>query len=145
MKRIPLYMRFMIVFGLMTLIGACGSDKYGDANELFKDQAKVTEDYVNGLESATDADSVAATINTYTDGMKDLIPRIKAFHEKYPQLKNLADNVQVPEELKEATERLNAAGAKVQAATMNMMKYMMDPKVQQAMQRMGKELSAIAQ
>jgi DNA mismatch repair ATPase MutS len=141
MKRI--WVRLTVVIGLLAMVVACGSGKYGDANELFKDQAKVTEDYVNGLESANDGDAVAATIDRYTDGMKDLIPRIKAFQEKYPELKDLAENAKVPEELKDATERLNAASAKVQAATMNMMKYMMDPKVQQAMQRMGQELSAM--
>lgn len=143
MKRIHLYSRLTVVFGLLALVAACGSGKYGDANELFKDQAKVTEDYVNGLENAKDAEAVAATIDKYTEGMKDLIPRINAFQEKYPELKDLGKNAKVPEELKDVSERLNAASAKLQAATMNMMKYMMDPKVQQAMQRMGQELSAL--
>jgi hypothetical protein len=132
----------MLVFSLM-LVYACGSDKYADARSLMTEQAKVSEAYVNGLEKAGSADDVAAVIDKYTDDMKTLIPRIKAFREKHPDLAFMSGKATAPKELETESKRLEEATAKIQAATMNVMKYMMDQKVQKAMQRMAKELSGL--
>jgi hypothetical protein len=145
MKKIPFGLRSAMLVLLLSVVFACGSDaKYSDARDLFEDQITVTEDYVNGLEEADSASSVATTINKFTDDMKDLIPRIRAFREKYPEFAAMTDKTKMPDELRDTAERLRATSAKVQTATMNMVKYMMDPDVQKAVQRMGKELSALA-
>ena len=133
----------VMLLPVLMIVMACGSDKYSEAQALYIDHAKATEDYVSGLESAQNADDAAAAIDRYTDNMKELIPRIKALQKQHPELREMHANRQVPEELQEATERLEAATEKVQGATMNMMKYMMDPKVQKAMQRMGQELKGL--
>ncbi len=129
-----------ILAAVLLVLAACSSDKYRDARALFNDQAKVTEAYVSGLEQAGNAGDVAAVIDKYTDDMKGLIPRIKAFREKHPDLAAFSNNSATPEELKEETERLKTAMAKVQSATMHLMRYMKDPEVRAAFERMGNEL-----
>ncbi len=141
------HVRLMLAAGMlvlsMILIMACGSDKHRDARVLMTDQAKVTEEYINSLEKAQDADEVAAAINQYTDGLKEMVPRIRAFREKYPNFSAWASGGEAPEELQQEVERLNKATEKIQAATMKMMKYMMSPEVQEAMKNMGRELGAL--
>ncbi|MEJ2037913.1 MAG: hypothetical protein P8X55_03135 [Desulfosarcinaceae bacterium] len=128
----------------MLAVAGCSSDKYADAKSLLKDQANAAESYVTGLEKAGNADEVAKVINKYTDDMKGLIPRIKAFREKYPELTSSATAESVPEDVKVEMQRVKEASGKIQSATMNLMKYMLEPKVQQAFQRMGKELGAMS-
>ena len=130
----------IVLIACTFVLGACSSDKYSDARVVVKDQVKVTEDYINGLEKATTAEQAADVINNYTDGMKALIPKMKEFREKYPELVAMSPNSQVPEDLKKEIDRLNQASTRVQAASMNLMKFMMDPQVQSAMARMGQEL-----
>jgi hypothetical protein len=125
----------------MALLAACGSGKYDDAEEIISDQAKITEDYVNGLDQAKSSEDVVDVINEFSDGMKSLIPKIKEYKEKFPEL--WTGNEEVPEKIKAQQKRLEEAGQKVQAATMNLMKYMMDPKVQEALANMGREMGQI--
>ncbi|MFP3929104.1 MAG: hypothetical protein ACLFUP_09385 [Desulfobacteraceae bacterium] len=139
MKRIQkLACLFVLVFLSVT---ACGSDEYGEVQDLLSKQVQVTEDYVNGLEQASSADDVAAAIDRFTEGLKTLIPEIKESQEKFPELWD--GEGEVPKEIKAEQERLEAANSKIQGATMNMMKYMGDPKVQQAMDNMGREMSRL--
>jgi hypothetical protein len=138
--RIVMHRKIMLVWIVGGIfLAACGSGKYGDAEEMMSKQAKITEDYVNGLEAAKNADDVVDVINEFSEGMKSLIPKIKEYKEKFPEL--WAGDGEIPKEIKAQQKRLEEAGRKVQGATMNMMKYMMDPKVQEAMRKMGQEMS----
>lgn len=128
------------ILAIMMLM-ACGSGKYSEVEEIMSEQAQVTEDYVNGLDQAQSADDVVEVINAFSDGMKSLIPKIKEYKEKYPDL--WEGKGEVPEKIQAQQQRLAEAGQKVQAATMNLMKYMTDPKVQQALANMGREMSQI--
>ena len=120
-------------------LAACGGDKYADARDIMKDHAQVMEAYITGLENAANAADCAAAIDAYSAGMADLIPRLKAFREKYPKLMKEGGGETPPEVEKEA-ERLEELSARMPAATMNMMKYMTDPQVQAAMQRMSQAM-----
>jgi hypothetical protein len=121
----------------LTMLAACGGDQYADARDIMKDHADVMEAYITGLENATSAAECAATIDGYTEGMEDLIPRLKAFREKYPELAAEKSDAEIPAEVEEESRRLEGLAARMPAATMNMMKYMADPEVQAAMQRMS--------
>lgn len=134
----PTCIRIFVVAILLVLsiLAACGSDKYADARDIMADHAEVMEAYITGLESAADAAQCAATIDAYTAGMEKLIPRLKAFQEKYPELVNESNGDPAPAEVEAETKRLGELSARMPAATMNMMKYMADPQVQAAMQRM---------
>lgn len=121
---------------VLSILVACGGDKYADARDIMAEHAQVMEAYIAGLESAANAEECAATIDAYTAGMEKLIPRLKAFQEKYPELVNENNADPAPAEVEAETKRLEALSARMPAATMNMMKYMADPQVQAAMQRM---------
>ena len=134
----PTCIRIFVVAILLVLsiLAACGGDKYADARDIMAEHAQVMEAYITGLESATDAAQCAATIDAYTAGMEKLIPRLKAFQEKYPELVNENNGDPAPAEVEAETKRLEELSTRMPAATMNMMKYMADPQVQAAMQRM---------
>ena len=121
---------------ILSILAACGGDKYADARDIMAEHAQVMEAYITGLESATDAAQCAATIDAYTAGMEQLIPRLKTFPEKYPEMAKGNDGGETPAEVEAEAKRLEELSARMPAATMNMMKYMMDPQVQAAMQRM---------
>ena len=105
------------------------------------DHAQVMEAYITGLESAANAEQCAAVIDAYTTGMEKLIPRLKVFQENYPELAAGTDAGEAPAEVETEATRLEALSVRMPAATMNMMKYMADPQVQAAMQRMSRALA----
>lgn len=120
------------------MVAGCGSGEYGEIEDIISDKAKITESYITDLEKADNAEDVAEAINEFTDGMKTLIPKIKAYQETNPEI--WIDGDDVPEKIKAQQARLEAANEKVQGAFMNMMTYMMDSKVQEAMMNMGVEI-----
>jgi hypothetical protein len=120
----------------LTTLTACGKDKYADARDILAEHADVMEAYITGLENATNPADCAAAINAYTDGMEKLIPRLKTFQETYPDLAREGSQDETPPEIAKEAKRLEALGGRMPAATMNMMKYMTDPQVQAAMERM---------
>jgi len=133
----PVCVRIFSV-AMLLILAACGGDKYADARDIMKDHAQVMEAYITGLENAANAADCAATIDAYSAGMEDLIPRLKAFREKYPEL--IEEGGETPPEVEKEAERLKELSTRMPAATMNMMKYMTDPQVQAAMQRMSQAM-----
>jgi hypothetical protein len=123
------------------VLTACGSGEWGEIEDIVTDQADITEAYVAGLEKAQSAEDMAEVINEFTDGMKTLIPKIKTFQEAHPEF--WTGGEEVPEKIKVQQERLEAASTKIQGAFMNMMTYMMDPKVQEAMMNMSTEMAKL--
>ncbi|CCK78575.1 hypothetical protein [Desulfobacula toluolica] len=121
------------------LVLGCSSNANNDAKSIIKNQANVTEDYVNGLVSAKNADDMVAAIENYTEGMKKLIPELKEFEKNYPEYKQ----GKMPEWMEADIKRLEAASAKIPEAMMKMVTYMMDGKVQAAMEKMGQEMSKL--
>jgi hypothetical protein len=121
------------------LVSGCGSDGGNEAKSIMNNQAKVTEDYVNGLTSAKNADDVIDTIENYTKGMKKLIPELQEFQKNYPEYMQ----GKMPEEMKADIKRIEAASAKIPEAMMKMTQYMMDSRVQTAMAQMGEEMNKL--
>ena len=134
----------IISVALLLILVACGGDKYADARDIMKDHAQVMEAYITGLENAANAAECAAAIDAYSAGMEDLIPRLKAFREKYPELTKNGGG-ETPPEVKGEAKRLEELSTRMPAATMNMMKYMMDPQVQAAMQRMSQAMEKMGE
>ena len=127
----------VIIFFTLSALVACGGDKYADARDIMADHARVMEAYITGLENATNATECAATIDAYTVGMEKLLPRLKTFRERYPELAAGGADKEVPPEIEKESRRMEGLASRMPAATLNMMKYMRDPKVQAAMQRMS--------
>ncbi|WDP89499.1 MAG: hypothetical protein HUN04_07095 [Desulfobacter sp.] len=126
--------------GLFFITG-CGSSPEDQAGAVIKQQTDVTEVYVNDLEKAGNADDVVAAIEKYTKGMEKLIPDIKALQENYPEYQQ----GKIPEGMEKEMARLREISEKLPGAMMKTASYMMDPKVQAAMQNMGREMSKIGQ
>ena len=130
-----------VVLATVTVISGCGSDPYDEMEDIISEQAQITENYLDGIEKAENAEDVVAVINDFSDGMKTLIPKIKSYQEKYPEVWN--ENTDVPKKIQAQQERLEAASGKIQSATMKLVSYMMDPDVQEAMTNMGTEMSKL--
>ena len=128
-----------VVFLTALMVSGCGSDGSSKAESIIKDQADITENYVNDISSADSSEKVVAAIERYTEGMKKLIPKIKEFQKKYPEYQQ----GKVPEGVEADAKRLEESSAKIPGAMMKLTAYMMDSKVQSAMQKMGEEMSKL--
>ncbi|MBW2558678.1 MAG: hypothetical protein JRD69_07610 [Deltaproteobacteria bacterium] len=132
-----LFIALFVVF----LVSGCGSDGSSEAKSIIKNQASVTEDYVNGLTNAKNADDVVGTIEQYTEGMKKLIPELREFQKNYPDYKQ----GKLPAGMEADIKRMEEASARIPAAMMKVTQYMMDARVQEAMTLMGNEMANLNQ
>lgn len=139
MKQIASIMAVFAVAGL--LIFGCGATPGDDTADVINQHADVTEKFVNNLEKANSAQGVAKAIEAYTAGMQELIPRIQSLNEKYPGYKS----GKVPKELEKEAKRLEGLAARMSAAMMKTVSYMMDPAVQKAMEDMGNEMAKLGE
>ncbi len=134
-----IYRILITVLFFALLVSGCSSDGGSEAKSIMNDQAKVTEDYVNGLADAKNADDVIDAIENYTKGMKKLMPELQEFQKNYPEYMQ----GKMPEEMADEIKRLEAASARIPAAMMKVTQYMMDGKVQAAMAQMGEEMNKL--
>lgn len=130
-----------VALATVLVLSGCGSDPYDEMADIISGQAQITENYIEGLEKAENSEDVVAVINEFSEGMKTLIPKIKSYQEKYPEIWN--ENTDVPENVQAQQARLETASGKIQSATMKLVSYMMDPDVQEAMTNMGEEMSQL--
>jgi hypothetical protein len=132
-----LFIALFIIF----LVSGCGSSGNDEAKSIIKNQANVTEDYVNGLANAENVDDVLGAIEQYTQGMKKLIPELQEFAKNYPDYKQ----GKLPAGMEADIKRMEEAAAKIPSAMMKVTPYMMDARVQKAMMQMGNEMEALSQ
>lgn len=123
---------FLVLIGAIAMMTGCGS-KYSDLVEVNTKFISAMEDYITATGKASSAKEVAKAINAYADQMEKLAPQIKNVRGKYPELENTTT---IPEELKSIEQKMQGLEKKVAASYMNMMKYMMNPEVQAAQQRL---------
>jgi Zn-finger domain-containing protein len=133
MKRI--YGIFVIALLILIPVTGCGSD----GSSVLNKQIEATEKYISGMGNAKSADDVVKTIDNFTEDMKVLLPELLEFEKKYPGYRE----GKAYEELEADVKKMEEVSAKMSEAMSNMMKYMMDPKVQEAMTRMGEEMSKL--
>ena len=135
MKRI--YGALSIILFTIFFVSGCGSDN----GSILKRQAAITEEFAAGLTEAQNADDAVKVIDNYTEGLKELLPDLIAFHEKYPEYQQ----GNVPKEIKDDAVQVEEAATKMAGAMMKLSRFMMDPKVQEAMTRMGEEVSKLGE
>lgn len=127
-----------VLVAIVVVLVACGGGKYSDLIEVGNQFADATEKYINAMDKADDASSVASATDAYADKIEKLAPQMRKMAEKYPELK---DRSKVPEELKESRQRDDALGKKMAGAMMkSMMTYMKDPQARKAQQRLQKAM-----
>ena len=134
-----IYVIFCFAMLSILLAYGCGSEGTREARSIMRKQADITEDYLNDLSNAENADGVVKAIDKYSEGMRELIPELREFNEKYPEYKE----GKIPEGLEEEVDRLREASSKIPGAMMKMAKYMMNSSVQEAMTRMSKDMDKL--
>ena len=133
------YLSFFITSLLFTLLLAgCSSSPANTAESLLSQQADVTQAYVDALNGAESADDVVAAMEAFTDEMKVLVPKLKAFEKEHPGY--LRGDKTTPK-ITLADQRLRTTMGEIPQAMSAMIPYMSDPKVRQALATMGKEAS----
>ncbi len=131
-------MKKLILVGFVFMLCmACGGGKYSDLKNSLNDLVKIQDDYVAAIEKAGGAKDVAAAINKYTDSFLKMKPVLESYENKYPELKT---SKEPPSELRDSFEKLQKSAEKLATASMTMLKYINDPEVQKATERL-KELN----
>jgi len=118
--------------------GEAGADayaalgKYAEIGPVMDKFIGVNEDYIAALAKAASADDVAAAMNTVTEKMAELAPKMKAIGEKFPEFKT-QDNP--PAEMKPFNDRIEAMMGKMMEAMGKVAPFMQDPKVVAAQEK----------
>jgi hypothetical protein len=128
----------IIVLFLMGLV-ACGGDSPTAAMD---DMLVIFDDYISGMGKAENADDVVAVIETFSAGILELTPRMKALQEKHPELQSGMKGGKMPEEFKEYEEKFKELMPKFMGVMGKMMQYAKDPKVQEAQKKMKEAMAS---
>jgi hypothetical protein len=88
------------IFAIVSCSG--GGGKYGDAIKVMENYVDLFDGFIGNLENANNGPDVAKALDTFSAGMKDLVPKLKELDAKYPELKGK----DVPAELKPIMDRL---------------------------------------
>ena len=120
---------------------ACGGG--GDAKSVMRDYLDATKSFVESLKNANDAPVVVTALNSYSDKMEKLVPKMKALSEKYPELKTMGKDGKLPEAFKEFEAEMKEVMAGMMGSFANIGKFAQDPKVMEANKRFMKVMSAM--
>ena len=131
----------VMVVIISAAIISCGG-KYDNAESTLNDYADAMEDYVAQMDKADSADAVVEAMNRYTEKMQALAPRFQEMNQNFPEL---ASGKAFPKELEKVSQRMADLSQKVQTTMMKTVKYMMDPRVQQAMTTQAQAMTQVAQ
>ncbi len=129
----------LTIISLFLILSACGG---GDTPEsVMNGYFNILEDYLNDMEKADSADDIVGAIETFSDKMKALAPRMKAIMEKHPELKGMKGG-KLPEEYKELNDRMQKLMPRMIGVFGKMMKYGNDPKVKEAQGKLQEAMSS---
>ena len=132
----------MILLGAGLLLGlaACGADTPEAAME---DMIVNMETFADKMTAADNADQIVDAIDTFSQGMQDLVPRMKALQEKHPELMDSMGEGKLPKGMEKLEERFKAVTLKIGGATAKMMQFATDPKVQEAAKKFQEAMNAL--
>ena len=116
--------------------------RYDDAIQVTKDFLGVMETYMEKMESASDANSVAAAMNWFADAVEPIIPDLRAVAQKYPELKN-PDTI--PPEFRKLQQDSEAMGQRFSGWMTKIAAYGDNPKVQAAQKRIAQTMMKMNQ
>lgn len=129
----------LTIIGLFLILSACGG---GDTPEsVMNDYFDLMDNYLDDMEKANSADDIVSVIETFSNKMKALAPRMKAIMEKHPELKGMKGG-KLPEEYKELNDRMQKLMPRLIGVFGKMMKYGNDPKVKEAQKKFQKAMSS---
>ena len=115
--------------------------RYGDAKKVLNSLIKIYENFIFSIESTEEASIIAATIDTFSTDIENLLPEMERVNKKYPELKNFYSSP--PDELKYEAETLKALEPSLNNAFFKMNLYSQNSSVQKSMERLGKVLERL--
>lgn len=130
---------FLLLFGLAVY----GGGVYSEVKLLMEKVVLSLEKLTTGLEEAENADDVVAALDNYTNEVLPLGPKMKELIKKYPELKELKDENNCPEELKPIMEKIDKLGERMVGGLAIVQEYANDPKVKEAQIRWLKAMAAL--
>ena len=130
---------FMFLLGLAVY----GSGVYSEVKLLMEKVILSLEKLITGLEEAEDADDIVAALDNYTNEVLPLGPKMKELIKKYPELKELKDENNCPEELKPVMKKIEKLGERMVGGLAIVQEYANDAKVKEAQLRWLKAMAAL--
>ena len=130
---------FLLLFGLAVY----GSGVYSEFKLLMEKVVMSLEKLTAGLEEAEDADDVAAALDSYTNDILPLAPKMKELIKKYPELRELQDENTCPEELRPVMKKIDKLGKRMVGGLVKIQEYANDAKVKAAQIRWLKAMAAL--
>lgn len=132
----------LTILSFVLILVYCGGAK-NDPQAVMIDFFDLYGKYADDLSKAGSADDVVTVCEKYTPKFKKFGEKIKAMQEKFPDLKSLdLKGGNLPKEYKKLAEKMQEVMPKLAGLGAVMMKYMNDPKVQEAMKKIN-EVSAM--
>lgn len=132
--------RTLLIFLLIGILFSSGThsfgykntireEKYEDAKPVLTDLAVVIEVFVENIGQVDQPKDVANVLNTFSDSMNDLVPKINGIREKYPELKTEDTH---PEELKPLLQRIDQDFQELIKSYAKVKEHIEDPAVREA-------------
>ncbi|MEN8222374.1 MAG: hypothetical protein ABFR36_03860 [Acidobacteriota bacterium] len=115
---------------IMLVLAGCGKSDSPDA--VIEDMLNAFDSYIADMDKSEDVDGAIAAMEKFAKVMEALKPRMEEVEKKYPNLKNTFKGDEIPDEFKKFEGRIKEMGPKMGALMGKMMKYMGDPKFQEA-------------
>lgn len=128
---------FAGIIAISLLSVGCGG-KYSDVKKANGEFVDLVEGFSADIEEVENAEDAAEFLNQFADGLQEIMPKMREFSEKYPELEGDAN---FPEELKEFRAETQAVAEKMSEGLMKLMKYRQDPEVMKAQQRFAAIMS----
>ncbi|MBN1499568.1 MAG: hypothetical protein JW982_05415 [Spirochaetes bacterium] len=118
-----------------------GSGKYPEAVSAMKKMINAQEKYIKELQSVKSADDIVKAVNNYVDEFTSLATEMENISAKYPEL---ADESVSDPEIEALTKRLEELSIKTATESgTKLMKYMNDPKVQEAIGDLTEKMGSL--
>jgi predicted nuclease with TOPRIM domain len=121
------------IMAVSLLSVGCGG-KYSDVKKVNGEFSTVVKSFSADIEKVENAGDAAKALNKFADNLEELMPKMQALSDKYPELE---DETNLPEELQELQAETEEAAQKMVGNMMKLMNYLQDPEVMKAQQRLS--------
>ncbi len=119
------------------LMASCGRGSRSDnPRAVMEKNIQIMDEFSDAMDQADNAGQVVAAMDRYTREVEKLVPRIQAVNERYPEMAQIEQTGNFPEEFKDLEGEFTAMGMKMMRAMVKAMQYGDDPNVQAAQERM---------
>ena len=136
MKKIVLYSVLVLFLSGMVACGGGGSE----VEKVFEDYLGAIDGLASDIEKAADADGVVKALNTFSDKMTALGPKMKKASE---EMAKKAQSGKMPKEMEGMAKKSMEVVAKMRTIQEKLAKYSADTKVQAAQKKMMEAMAAM--